>query len=628
MLNNLVDIISMMDKKSRNQKIINQYKRYGIFGNEIVFRVFKKINLRDSPNCIYKCYIITSTENFNPIINPVTKEEWEISFVTKNDYNEGDILQANYIKQEQEEFMNQIIKIKIPDIKKLESSSTIDLKYGKYFADIFREQFDGEVFISLAYEVYSESFENELEEMNRKNELIRNQISEYKKSIQELEKLKAELNSDIVVINKNKEQLLETYNMLKVKLGFEERVDGEESEEDEEYFIANIKNIYENIQSCLYHYDNEKLIYGIPVIRRFLTALRTNQLVLLSGPSGTGKSSLVNQLGNIIKDIKVHHVAVQSNWMDCQDLLGVFNPIRKNYIPTPFLEALINAHEDEKMGKKNLHIICLDEMNLSHIEYYFSPFLSIKEKKESEQYLDLYAQRFYNQARYDLINFFNKPLDEITVEDIDRIEPIKREELQDKYDLCFRYPAKFYIPQNIRFVGTLNMDGSVKPLSPKVIDRSFIIELNHFTDYDLEKKIMKKVIDKKIDINIEEFMKKNEMKLKKQEQTIIDSVIDCSDRVKSIPNARLNSRAIGQCEKYLKSLYASVDKEEILDDLIIMKLLPRIQFNINQDESMKNEFISLVEFINNLLNPILISGDARNKINEMNNKKRVVQFWG
>ena len=39
------------------------------------------------------------------------------------------------------------------------------------------------------------------------------------------------------------------------------------------------------------------------------------------------------------------------------------------------------------------------------------------------------------------------------------------------------YPSEFVIPSNVRFIGTLNLDATTNAISPKVIDRSYAIEL-------------------------------------------------------------------------------------------------------------------------------------------------------
>ncbi len=50
----------------------------------------------------------------------------------------------------------------------------------------------------------------------------------------------------------------------------------------------------EIMQRLLYHNSELKLYYDKNIIEMFLRALQTNTLVILSGPSGTGKSSLIN----------------------------------------------------------------------------------------------------------------------------------------------------------------------------------------------------------------------------------------------------------------------------------------------------------------------------------------------
>ena len=50
-------------------------------------------------------------------------------------------------------------------------------------------------------------------------------------------------------------------------------------------------------------------------------------------------------------------------------------------------------------------------------------------------------------------------------------------DIRKKVKFIEKYPARFEIPENIRFIGTMNIDHTTKIISPKVIDRSFIIEL-------------------------------------------------------------------------------------------------------------------------------------------------------
>ena len=70
--------------------------------------------------------------------------------------------------------------------------------------------------------------------------------------------------------------------------------------------------------------------------------------------------------------------------------LATMIPLAANISPNQrwsFLEA--NADED------HLHFFCLDEMNLAHVEYYFSQFLSaMEEERPSDRRITLIGKEY------------------------------------------------------------------------------------------------------------------------------------------------------------------------------------------------------------------------------------------
>ena len=68
---------------------------------------------------------------------------------------------------------------------------------------------------------------------------------------------------------------------------------------------------------------------------------------------------------------------VKPNWTGSDDLLGYYNPIERRYHPSQFLLALLEAAREPEIP----HFICLDEMNLARVEYYFADFLSLLETR-------------------------------------------------------------------------------------------------------------------------------------------------------------------------------------------------------------------------------------------------------
>ena len=57
-------------------------------------------------------------------------------------------------------------------------------------------------------------------------------------------------------------------------------------------------------------------------------------------------------------------------------------------LATPFLEALLEAQQNPEIP----YFICLDEMNLARVEYYFSDFLSLLESRDEAPEITLYSE--------------------------------------------------------------------------------------------------------------------------------------------------------------------------------------------------------------------------------------------
>lgn len=462
------------------------------------------------------------------------------------------------------------------------------------------------------------------EEIKTKNAILQ----EKNTTLQEIEK-----NIDIKSRKKRVEEakiseLIKKFEDLQICLGFNTCNEDIESK-GTKYMIKEDDDVSNLIQHALYHYEDENLVYTYNIVNSFYKSLKADQLVLLYGPSGTGKSSLINQFGKVIDNCKVHHVAVQSSWTDTQDLLGFFNPIQKRYVPTPFLEALLEA----RLQPNKLHIITLDEMNLAHIEYYFADILSIREKNRDERFLDLYSTRFYDEAKTELEYILGRKIEHLSTmqeEDInhlykniqEKIKKYSREErslLRNFFELTFYYPAKFIIPKNVRFVGTLNMDETVKPISPKVIDRSFIIELdNPLNHEELIEELKKNKVQDALVINIDEFVNFKNYKKKESEnvESMLDKIIKITKPLDNIPNATLNNRGMLHISNYLK--LENIYNDEIINQLIYYKVLPRIKFSKSQEDCL-NSFEIFIENIP--------PGISKEKASKMISNNRVVQFW-
>ncbi len=207
-----------------------------------------------------------------------------------------------------------------------------------------------------------------------------------------------------------------------------------------------LAHVSEYISARGYYFDDE-------TIHNYHISLKTRPFVILAGLSGTGKSKLsqlyAEALGHSSKDDRYLRVAVRPSWNDDRYLLGYLNTITGDYVAEPALDFIIEAERD----RENLYFFCLDEMNLAHVEYYFSQFLSALEEEET-------ADR--------RIPLFSRSLAE-------SMESQGRET---------GYEREVIVSPNLLFTGTINVDETTQPLSDKVIDRANTIE---FFDVDLEK---------------------------------------------------------------------------------------------------------------------------------------------
>lgn len=201
------------------------------------------------------------------------------------------------------------------------------------------------------------------------------------------------------------------------------------------------------LQCMQYHSQKMNLFYTVDDLINFHTAVKCSNLVILSGISGTGKSALVDvyakALGITAKDDRMLFVPVRPSWNDDSDLLGYVDLVHMVYraSDTGFVNLLVEANKQE--NKNKLYLVCFDEMNLARVEHYFSQFLSLLEKPVSQRelrlYDDQYIGRLYNSSEY---------------------------------------PSYITIGDNIKFIGTVNIDESTFHFSDKVLDRANVISLD------------------------------------------------------------------------------------------------------------------------------------------------------
>lgn len=188
-----------------------------------------------------------------------------------------------------------------------------------------------------------------------------------------------------------------------------------------------------------YAEPGKQLYFSKEVLQLFVGGLAMSRLHIFQGISGTGKTSLATAFCAAIgATCKV--VPVQAGWRDRADLIGHYNAFEKRYYEKDTLQALYRAQTEAERDK--LHVVLLDEMNLSRPEQYFSEFLSAMEVSQDKRFITLMESRPAKGA-----------------------------------PALLKEGRQIRLPSNVWFVGTANHDETTNAFADKTHDRAFVLEL-------------------------------------------------------------------------------------------------------------------------------------------------------
>ncbi len=302
-----------------------------------------------------------------------------------------------------------------------------------------------------------------------------------------------------------------------------------------------------------------------------ISALASKPFVILAGTTGTGKTKTIRDLATKMNpipdepDFNHAFIPVEAGWTDGRHLLGYKNPFGRsgeNYVSTKLIDTLLKANYPEYANIP--FFIILDEMNLSHVEMYFSKFLSVMETSKDE-----------------------KPESVLGLEELHLLyKSGVTDPIQTTYILNAIDKKGLYISDNVFFIGTVNMDETTYMFSPKVLDRSFVIQYaprkpssvgHEFTL--LEEDILGVSTEK-----LSAFMTSNAaIELSSSYDAYLDELFDVLGKFRFGPRTTNEVRRYISVCGMLHDNFTAKDgynlKTTILDRVTVQKILPKIHGN-------------------------------------------------
>ena len=357
----------------------------------------------------------------------------------------------------------------------------------------------------------------------------------------------------------------------------------------------------------LYFLKKEFLLEELPnsfdssFSRRYITSLLAKPFVILTGNSGTGKTRISKQFAEYLEVIDING---EKNWLivpvgadrtDNARVLGFYNPLADNgvgkYEKTGIIKLIERANDNPEIP----YFLILDEMNLSHVERYFSDFLSHMETPDNPFELDGYRNK--------------DDEDEST--------------------------GKLPYPENLFVIGTVNIDETTYMFSPKVLDRANVVEfkpdkedvLNMFSSASQEIKITPaKAGVAEAFLCLAKEIRSGKSRVDERQMAEVRNVFTAIYDITEKNGYEFAYRTVREIKQYISAAcelsgqWADAEIYRAIDEQILQKVLPKIHGNRKEIGTMLDELEAVCKQNGKELEL------SRRKIEQMKGKLAAVQY--
>jgi energy-coupling factor transporter ATP-binding protein EcfA2 len=357
----------------------------------------------------------------------------------------------------------------------------------------------------------------------------------------------------------------------------------------------------------------KNMLFSQAQLRDFLALMRTHDLVILAGDSGSGKTSLVRAVAESIGG-RCTVIPVKPNWTGPEDLLGYYNPIERSYQATRFLLALQAAEREPNVP----HFICLDEMNLARVEHYFADFLSLLEERDGSPVIPLYTsdEEHHVVVEYDHFLTLEKEARHRTglADGATFMEILKNEQanamlhqlggfhdnesvllhhsrLRRSARALLRTPCSIRFPSNVRIIGAINIDETTHYLSPKVLDRAHVLRFRNplLMDWDaIEAEVQHFDVDTELPLRLSasDLGVRGSYPAYDRTDNHVALLTKLTRNHLDPLGVEFGLRAIRQSLGYLNAArQAGIDGLTALDNAIQHKILPKLMFDAGRTDA-------------------------------------------